>query len=423
MLARLLQIFFFTLPFQFALNPVNGVDLHLSRVFVAVIFFVWLSQSLDRRALWLPKSIPVILALSFLFVAGVSFLWAEAPMWSVRKMLFLLSYAPLLFVLSDLFQREGSKIAMRILRAFVFGSAFAAMVGIFQFAIQFFIGVERTFSFWIGYVLPIFLGNEFSSEVAAFPSLLANIGGETILRATAFFPDPHIFAFYMGISLPFSFACSFFSENRREKMIFGIFTGLLFFADLLSFSRGGYVGVFFGALTAVFLLRKIIFSSFFGKIIAFSVVSAGLLLFFIPNPVQERAWSSFSLEDGSNSGRIAIWREAIVFSSEAPFFGYGLGNYPLAVKPTAEYREPIYAHDIFLDVELDLGGIGLILFSGTFFGSMYVFLKRKDLVSGVSVVALSIFLGHGLFENPLYSVHILPVLFLILSLTALREAE
>jgi O-antigen ligase len=412
----LLQIFFLSLPFQFALNPMEGIDFHVSRIFALSLFFLWLVLGLVRRDIRLPKTTPFLLLLSFFALAVISALWAENTLWATRKALFLFSYAPLLFVLNDLFERGGLAAALKILRSFVFGSCIAACIGIFQFLLQFAFGVDAVYRAWVGKILPIFLGNTFSAEVEKFPSLLANIGGETVLRATAFFPDPHMLSFFMGMSIPFAIALAVLSVGKAEKRLFLLMAGTIFLADLLSFSRGGYAGLLIGVVSFILLRKKAIISSFRMKIALVSMISGTVVLLAIPNPVQDRILSSFSLDDGSNSGRIAIWKEAVHFSSESPLFGYGLGNYPLVVKPTAAYREPIYAHNIFLDIMVDLGAVGLALFSLAFIGVAGSFLRKKDTISIAASVSLALFFGHGLFENPLYSVHIFPVLLLVFSL-------
>ncbi len=421
MMARSLSLYFFALPFLFALNPAEGVDLHLSRLFALALFIMWMLRGLVRRDIRLPKSVPITFLLSFLFVSSVSCLWAANPLWSVRKSLFLLSFFPLLLVLCDMFAMEGRAIAGMLLKAFVHGAFLAASVGILQFVAQFIIGVDGIFHLLVGTVLPFFLGGSFGTEVAAYPSLLANIGGVTALRATAFFPDPHMFSYYMGMSLPFAVALAVLSRKSGERALYIGAAGVILLADLLSFSRGGYAGLVFAGFSTLVILRKQILSSYRSKVVVFLSFFIIFLFISIPNPVEYRLRSSFMIEEGSNSGRIAMWQEAGTHLLEAPFLGYGLGNYPLVVKPMADYREPIYAHDIFLDIAVETGLIGASFFSFGLFGGMFLLMKRQDILSRAAFVSLSLFVGHSLFENPLFSVHILPVFFLIIALLALNE--
>ena len=379
MMVRLLAFYFFTLPFQFALSPSEGVDLHLSRLFALGIFGIWVFRGLIAKEVHLPKSVPVLFFFSFLFIASISALWAVEPFWSVRKAFFFLSLFPLLPVLYDTFEHGGTRSALIVLQAFVFGASIAACIGILQFMFQFFIGVDRVYGFWIGTVLPFFLGGSFGTEVAAYPSLLANIGGMTVLRATAFFPDPHMFSYYMGMSLPFAVALACLEKRSSERYLFIAAVGVILIADFLSFSRGGYIGLATAGLATLIILRKTIIFSYRSKIVVILSLFSIISFIFIPNPVVSRLLTSFNVEEGSNSGRIAMWQEAGMHLFGAPLLGYGLGNYPLVVDPLADYRKPIYAHDIFLDIAVETGLIGALLF----FASDLAVARDKFVAPGV----------------------------------------
>ena len=73
----LFLLFFATLPFQFALSPAPGIDLHISRLFAIGLFSLWFIQSLLRRKLPLPASVETILFVSFLCLSSFSLFFAE----------------------------------------------------------------------------------------------------------------------------------------------------------------------------------------------------------------------------------------------------------------------------------------------------------------------------------------------------------
>lgn len=414
-LLRLSQLFLFTLPIQVALNPTEGVDLPFSKVFSVFLVLFWIISGFWKRDVFIPVRKETFFLFSFLFLASVSFLWAENPALAVRRATFLLSFIPLFLVFSSIIRKYGKEGREKLVSSFVFGATIAAIVGIGEFLLQFLIGVGPAFHFWVERVLPVFLGASFSGAVLVFPSLLVNIGGETVLRASAFFPDPHMFAFYMGLSIPLSIGLGILSPSKAKRKMFFLLGFLLFSADLLSFSRGGYVGLLAGGLTA-FLL----FSSSFGtrkKLFLIAVfTSLFLAAFSADTPFRDRLLSSFSLSEGSNEGRIALWKEGVGKIMERPILGYGLGNYPLAVKPTAEYREPIYIHDLPLDIASETGITGMIMFLAAFFSVFFRLFRSDDPFSRSAAIAFVIFFGHAVFENPLYSVHVLPALLLLLSL-------
>lgn len=412
---RCAQVFLILLPFQFALAPVSGIDLPLSRVLALFLFCIWLAHSLARRNVRIPFDATSIGLLVFLFFACLSVVFAEQPDWSLRRLTFILTYLPIFLVFSGLVAEYGREGIRRLLTSFVFGATLAALVGLVQFFSQFYFGVGRTFHFWIESVLPFFLGPGFGGAVAEYPSLLVNIGGATVLRASAFFPDPHILAFFLGMAWPVSVALLRKSDRASHRLLLSISVVLLLIVDVLSFSRGGYIGLAFGLFTVTVFLS--VGRDVMKRILMIAVIASGLLCCFaIDTPVRDRFLSTFSLEEGSNEGRLALFREAVAHIAMRPW-GYGLANYPLSVKPTAEYREPIYAHNLYLDIATESG----IIASGAFlfalfaaFSSMYRL--RRDPIFVAGAVSLSVFFGHTLFETPLYSVHVLPILLLLLAL-------
>lgn len=417
----LLQLFFFLLPFQFALAPTAGADVAIARVAVAGITLTWLVLALVRKSIWIPRTWVSALFVSFLFLSAFSILFADNPAWGARKLLFLLNFAPLYFVLADTLHHHPEAL-QKIARTTVWGSVLAALVALGQFCSQFILGVPTVVEFWRSMVLPLFLGPIFGDSATEYSSLLVNVHGATLLRATAFFPDPHVAAYYFGMTL--ALGCGIAWRSGEKKWLFAV--GLLFVADILTFSRGGYIG-----LVALFL----VFGLFFTKktdllkkqrnyFIVTSIVIAFTVLSIFFTPIGDRFRSSFSLEEGSNEGRIAMWRAGYDAIASHPITGVGLGNFSLFVKPSADYREPIYAHNLFLDIMAETGILNGLIFILLIMGSIFTLWQYRhsnDILLGTSA-GLALFLTHSLAENPLFSVHILP-LFLLFVVIGSQEQE
>ncbi|NTW75346.1 MAG: O-antigen ligase family protein [Candidatus Moranbacteria bacterium] len=412
-LLHLTRLFLFLLPFQVALSPVSGIDLPLSRVFAPLLFLFWLARGLSRKKVSIPLVSESAFLFVFLFLSFISIVWAEDVSWAGRRMLFLLSFYPLFLVYTTICA-ETPFAVRTVFRAVVAGAALAACVGLVQFFSQFFLGVSFVFRFWMREIVPVFLGSSFGASVAEYPSLLVNVGGTTILRASSFFPDPHVAAFFFGIAFPFSFALAAMAVTRREKVTFLIFSILILLADLLSFSRGGYVGLMFGVIFAGFRYVKInrLFVHRGAILLGLSLIGTLSI-----TPIRDRLVSSFVLEEGSNAGRIGMYTMAIRKIAERPF-GYGLANYPLAVKMNAGYREPIYAHDLYLDIATETGIAGAAVFLAAIVSAFWKLARSTDPMRSAAAVSLVIFFGHSLFETPLYSVHVLPMLLLLLALAS-----
>lgn len=417
-LFSLLSLFFFLLPSQFALSPKEGLDLAVVRIVVPLIILGWFLFGLLRRRIVLPDSLLIFFLSGFLLIVSLSVLWSENKDFALRKELFLFSFLPLLFILSSIFE-ERKVLRTIVLKSFVYGAFLSACSGILFFLSQFLFGVEKVFALLTGNILPFFLGETFARSVAEHPSLLVNISGTTVLRASGVFPDPHMFAFYLGMASPIALAFALCASSQNKKRMWFLIFATILFTDLLSFSRGGYVGLLAGGL--LFFFASGIYNRFSRKKKIGTLVLALLLVGAIfSSPFGTRFLSSFSRTDGSNVERLRLWEEALAHIGERPFFGAGLGNYPLLVKPSASYREPIYAHNLYLDIAVEVGIAGLFFFLGMItLSGMRLFLwwktHKDDWLALSLLTALVLFSAHAFFETPLFSVHILPVLLLLIA--------
>lgn len=410
--------YFLLLPFQFALSPVEGIDLAIIRLLTLSIVAAWIVYGLVSRKLFFPEGNSIFFLSGFLILSLCSALWAQEASYSLRKALFFLSFYPLFFVLSALFF-ESKASRTYVLQYFVLGATLSAVVGMGLFFFQFIVGVAPLFAFLTESILPFFLGPAFAQSVALHPSLLVNISGVTLLRASSVFPDPHMFSLYVAMALPVALGFFLSIPFGKKKWTWGIIAILLFMGVLLSFSRGAYVALLFGSIL-FFLLSGIWNRLSMKKKWGFLLGTLFFCTILVQSPTGNRFFSIFSGEDGSNIERLRLWSEAVSHIGERPFFGVGLGNYPLLVNSGATYRDPIYAHNLYLDVAAELGLIGLLFLLAPFAQALSrAFLwwrKQRDWQALSFVVALAIFLIHSFFETPIFSVHILPVVVLFLAI-------
>ncbi len=408
--------FFIFLPFQFAFSPVPGIDLASIRIFSLILFFIWLIQSMKIKKIMLPQPQYLFFFLAFFLFSLASFLWSENREWNIRKNMFFLSFAPLFIVFFSSLSQSSLK--DKVLKYLLYSTFFLAFLSLIIFCFQFIYGASSLFHFLIQTIAPFFLGQSFGNMVANYPSLLVNISGYTIVRAVGIFPDPHMLSLFLGMMLPFAILF-FFKENASKRKKWLIIILILLIADFFTFSRGGYVGML-GSFVVFCFLFFIQYRISKIHLLRFSV---GTLIFFsllFSSPIGTRFVSSFSHTDASNRERIRLWKEAGSFILSHPLLGSGLGNYALKVKPSAEYREPIYIHNLYLDIAGELGITGLVLFLGFIFSvSVSVFKKwyyNKDMYALAVCSSLSIFLFHSFFETALFSVHIFPLLLFLLVL-------
>lgn len=419
MIYKLLLLLCLYLPFQVALNPATGVDLASGRVFILVLAFLWVVSGLTNRRIFVPVKIQTWLIMSFLFLSGLSLFWAGNLDWGVRKLLFLLSIFPVYFVVAGLLpatipgERGEHRNGVGVIKFITWGAGMAAAVGIVQFMLQFIIRLDVTTALWRNYITPVFLGKEFTQAVLEYPSWAVSIAGKDYLRAFGTFPDPHMFSFYLGLALPLAVGLYYV----YKKNIYLIFSILILLADLLTFSRGGYVGIVAGLIFAVsyFVINKNISAK---KIfISFALVFV-LFVSLAFTPVGKRFITSFSVEDGSNTGRFENWSQAVEIIKNNPL-GVGIGNYSYAIEPSAPYRKPIYAHNLYLDIAAETGIPNAIIFISLLIFSIRAFIakSKNNILYLGGAASLVIFSIHSIFDTALYSVQVLPLLLIIICLS------
>ncbi|HHE45744.1 MAG TPA: O-antigen ligase domain-containing protein, partial [Candidatus Moranbacteria bacterium] len=306
---------------------------------------------------------------------------------------------------------------IKLAQILVFSGSLVASLGIFQFLLQFTLGVSKTFNLWANYVIMPFLGNTFGKVVIANPSWLVKISSLTYLRAIAIFPDPHMLALFLGMLFPLAVALAL--KERKKRWI--IASCVIFLADLLTFSRGGYLGLLAGFIFLLFIFRKIIVSRY--KMVLFLTSVAIFLILITPNPLASRFFSSFNLKEGSNEGRITMWEKAVETIKNYPLLGVGIGNFPLEVNSLVNYRVPIYAHNTYLDIASESGILASFAWIGILVSAWGAFLKRakKNVIYLGAALSLIIFATHSLVETGIYSPVVLTLLLLILSLNNFKK--
>ena len=422
----------FFLPFSFALNPSPDIDLAANRVLIVLLFAVWLANSLARKKLNIAYNAITVLLAVFLDIAAFSVLAAEEASWAARKILFFATIFPLYIVASDL-GRNWNNIKKAVLM--MISSAFlVSLIGLGQFFSQFILGIKPVFSFLTGYISPYFYGANFGKLVVENPSWLVNIGGATYLRALSLFPDPHMFAFYLGLVLPLVFSLLIFSFNSREAkegifnkrgLLLAVF-GVLLLTLGLTFSRSGYIGAV-SALIAVIVFSWRQLSRFSKFIILASIAAFLIMVIATDNPVSSRFFSIADFTEGSNAGRIKIWQEALAIIDSHWLTGVGLGNYSLEINPLADYRNSIYAHNTYLDIAAEMGIFAsftwLLLLTMSVWQSInnLTNIRENVLKNALSIgLAGSVisFMVSSLADTALYSPAVLGMLMVVLGLVS-----
>ncbi|MBL7053202.1 MAG: O-antigen ligase family protein [Candidatus Portnoybacteria bacterium] len=402
------------LPFQIALNPIPGFDLASIRVFIILLFLILVIRK-DFKSL-LSKNLQKIGLLFFLILSSVSLIGTENVFWGFRKILFFLSIFPLYFLIVALVD-NWAKIK-KVVLALVIASGLIALIGLIQFFAQFIFSLDKVYNFWAVNITPVFSGFSLGTMILAYPSWLVNVGGITIMRAFSFFSDPHMFSFYLGLTLPL--VVVLLLKGYRKKLLIVIYP-LLFIALLLTFTRGAYLAIIITFLVLAGLIWK-----YLGNKKVSILLYLSLLLIIIPHtPFSDRFYASFDLDEGSNMGRLEMWQQASQTGMDNFWQGVGLGNYSLIVDADLDYRNPVTAHNLYLDFFSEMGiftlTVWLILILGTI-GQLFEKLinsdnmKEKYVLIGL-IGSLVYFLVHSCFETAIYNPSVLALLMVVLGLS------
>lgn len=403
----------FLLPFQFALSPLEGIDLAVVRIIIPVIFSYFFIVHFNFIKEFILKNKLLHLFVVFFILIIFSTLFSKNITWSIKKILFISSIFPIYIITS--YFADNKKNSSAILKNLIYGGFILSLIGITQFISQFIFGIENVYFFMEKNITPFFLGKSFSQAVSSYPSWLVNSSGTTYMRAFAIFPDPHMFSFYIELLLPFSILFLASSKNKI-KWILIVLSFLVSIA--LSFTRGSYVAI---------ILSSILTSFFVPKKIALKVLSIAfiflILLFISPhNPVSQRFSSAIDSNEGSNVERIGNWKQAIEIIKKHPL-GVGIGSYSLNINENASYRTPIYAHNLYLDIAAEIGIQGLFIFILILLVTFLNFyaLSKDDIFWTAGTSSILIFIIHSIVENPMFSVHILPLILILFSISNAKQ--
>ena len=190
-------------------------------------------------------------------------------------------------------------------------------------------------------------------------SMLANRG---VVRYEGFVFEPNGFALFQLFLIP---VLVFFFGARCTPRGARSFFALMILASIgvlvLSFSRGGFIGLASLLVTLVVIERRNKPLFLFGL----SLIAAGIAI--VPGVYWERIGSIFDFAtkragDFAIDSRLETMRVAFHPGLAHPLLGVGIGNFI----PSAAYFTPhgSTVHNIFLGIFSELGFTGLLLFAG-----------------------------------------------------------
>lgn len=184
-----------------------------------------------------------------------------------------------------------------------------------------------------------------------------------------FLTDENDYCMTMNMIIPFSFFLAM-NASGKTKLFYIILAGLFLFAIILSYSRGGFIGLL-AAFAYCWLRtkRKVLMAFIIGFLAVFAVIIA-------PPTYWDRIHSI--TEEGTDKGtgeeRIYTWKIGWQMFLDNPIMGVGQGNFPFVFgkyEIKAGYGEEGYhgrsvsgreAHSIYISMLSELGIIGTCIF-------------------------------------------------------------
>lgn len=233
------------------------------------------------------------------------------------------------------------------------------------------------------------------------------------VRVFSSFENPNLYAEYLIMIIPLTFA-RFLSVDQKKKIFYALIGIVQLIALLLTFSRGGWLGLVFAVgVFILFLKRDLII-----KLIPLGIIS----LFFLPNSIMMRIKSIGSLSDSSNFYRLQIWENSVNIIKDFFVTGVGLGFESFRSISSLYIKDfsPYHAHNTYLELMIEIGALGLILFIWLL-GKLLKDIRYQKM-SQDKIFTVALFSGiaglfiHGVAEHILYNPKIIFQFWLMMGL-------
>lgn len=185
-------------------------------------------------------------------------------------------------------------------------------------------------------------------------------------RVVSMFENPNMLADYLIMLIPIAVAALLCAKKRQVRGGMLILLAALGLCLIYTWSRGAWLGAMIGMLIFLLLWNRRTLSVMFLGLFALPLVPLVM-----PESIMNRFLSIGNLADSSTSYRVSIWRAAIGIARD--FFGSGIGVgesafrrvYPLYSLSGIEAAP--HSHNLFLQVQIELGIVGTLLFLGVLF--------------------------------------------------------
>ncbi|MGA7932805.1 MAG: IctB family putative bicarbonate transporter [Kovacikia sp.] len=258
-------------------------------------------------------------------------------------------------------------------------------------------------------------------------------------RVYSYLGNPNLLAAYLVPAVTFSIAAIFVWRRWLPKLLALTMAIVNSTCLVLTFSRGGWIGMVIAVLALAILLVQwwnVSLPKFWRiwsvPIAMGTVVGVLILAVLVLPPLRDRVSSIFlGRGDSSNNFRMNVWYAVINMIKAKPILGIGPGNvafnqiYPIYQRPRFS---ALSAYSIVLEVAVETGIIGLTCFlwllvttfnlGWTQFQKLRQMRSREGFWLMAAIATLLGMLSHGMFDTVLYRPQVNTLWWLMFALIA-----
>jgi len=380
-----------TAPFYLYPRPLLGRAFSMAEILTLLCALSWAVRQIAKRQdpisnTQYPTSSLDRAVLLFVAVATASLLVAEYCHIALRE-LRVVVLEPALFYLMLRTSRLDGKALWRVVDFFVLGAVAVALIGLVQYGLNV---------------------NVITAE-------------EGFRRLRSVYGSPNNAALYLGRALPVLVAVALFGQNRPRRLGYGLASGLLGLAILLTYSKGALI---LGVPLSLLAMGLLAGGPWLRASLGAAVVAAIAAIPLLRTP---RFASLLDTRNGTTFFRLQLWRTSWTMFREHPWLGVGPDNFLYQYRSRyllpAAWEEPnlSHPHNVLLDYGCRLGICGLAagLWLQVAFWRLALPLRRlaspdrRALALGLMGSMVS-FLAHGLVDISYFVIDLAFTFFLTL---------
>lgn len=252
-------------------------------------------------------------------------------------------------------------------------------------------------------------------------------GGSIVTgRAQGIFAQPNELGAFSAVVLIVAVGVGLAATSTRARLLCLVCGGLLLAALGLSLSRGAWLGGVAGLVALAVMVpqtrRALAWLAAGVATVCTALAALGA------GPLAEVVGRLASVTESTSNPydqRPLIWSEAARLYAEAPVLGHGPGGFTGVAASDAlrvgAFLDVDHAHQLFLNVAVELGTLGLLALLGVMAGVLVLVRRaraRGSWLPGVLGAALTVVVGHGMVDYPLRNPTLVTTIWLVLALLA-----